>query len=122
MRISDWSSDVCSSDLMTHGREEEAERNVSGIEERIRKEGKTFEDVDESKAITVKEYGRVPFLVIAKVLFQKYPRRTLVAVTLMVTQPFLYNATFFTYALVLANFYQHPPASTGHASLTYPLD
>lgn len=96
---------------MTHGREEDAERNVDEIEERIRKEGKTFDPVDESKAITVKEYGRVPFLTIAKVLFKKYPRRTFVGVTMMVTQSFLYNAIFFTYALVLENFYDTPPAS-----------
>jgi MFS family permease len=96
---------------MTHGREDEAERNVEQIEERIRKEGKTIDPVDESKAITVKEYGQVPFLTIAKVLFRKYPRRTLVGVTMMVTQSFLYNAIFFTYALVLENFYDTPPQS-----------
>ncbi|QEW04222.1 MFS transporter [Microbacterium lushaniae] len=98
---------------MTHGREEEAERNVDEIEERIRNEGKTISPVDDAKAITVKEYGQVPFLVIAKVLFRKYPRRTLVGVTMMVTQSFLYNAIFFTYALVLQNFYDTPPASAG---------
>jgi MFS family permease len=94
---------------MTHGREAEAERNVDAIEERIRQEGKEIPPVDESKAITVREYGRVPFLTIASVLFRKYPRRTLVGVTMMVTQSFLYNAIFFTYALVLGNFYGIPP-------------
>jgi MFS family permease len=96
---------------MTHGREDEAERNVDAIEERIRKEGKEIPPVDESRAITVKEYGRVPFLTIASVLFRKYPRRTFVGITMMVTQSFLYNAIFFTYALVLENFYDTPPAS-----------
>lgn len=106
---------------MTHGREEEAERNVDEIEERIRKEGKTIEPVDESKAITVKEYGRVPFMVIAKVLFKKYPRRTFVGVTMMVTQSFLYNAIFFTYALVLENFYDTPPASASQYFLVFAI-
>lgn len=96
---------------MTHGQEDAAERTVDDIEERIRREGKDLPPVDESKAIVVKEYGRVPFLTIAKVLFQKYPRRTLVGVTMMVTQSFLYNAIFFTYALVLENFYDTPPAA-----------
>lgn len=96
---------------MTHGQEDAAERTVDGIEERIRREGKELPAVDESKAIVVKEYGRVPFLTIATVLFQKYPRRTLVGVTMMVTQSFLYNAIFFTYALVLENFYDTPPAA-----------
>ena len=88
---------------MTHGREEEAERNVDEIEERIRKEGKSIEPVDESKAITVKEY----------------PRRTLVGITMMVTQSFLYNAIFFTYALVLENFYDTPPASASQYFIVF---
>ncbi|WP_243226710.1 MFS transporter [Microbacterium sp. CIAB417] len=106
---------------MTHGREEEAERGVDEIEERIRKEGKEIPPVDESKAIVVKEYGRVPFLVIAKVLFRQYPRRTLVGVTMMVTQSFLYNAIFFTYALVLENFYDVPPASASQYFIVFAL-
>jgi MFS family permease len=106
---------------MTHGREEEAERNVDAIEERIKAEGKTIEPVDESKAITVKEYGQVPFLTIAKVLFQKYPRRTLVGITMMVTQSFLYNAIFFTYALVLQNFYDTPPADASQYFIIFAL-
>ncbi|MFG6504071.1 MFS transporter [Microbacterium sp. P05] len=106
---------------MTHGREDEAEENVSQIEERIRKEGKEIPPVDESKAITVKEYGQVPFLTIAKVLFQKYPRRTLVGVTMMVTQSFLYNAIFFTYALVLENFYDTPPQAASAYLIIFAL-
>ena len=99
-----------------HGREEETERTVDGIEERIRREGREIPPVDESKAITVREHGRVPFLTIASVLFRKYPRRTLVGVTMMVTQSFLYHAIFFTYALVLQNFYGIPP---GDASIYF---
>jgi MFS family permease len=104
---------------MTHGREDEAERNVDDIEQRIRDEGKTIEPVDESRAITVKEYGRVPFMTIAKVLFRQYPRRTLVGVTMMVTQSFLYNAIFFTYALVLENFYDTPAASASQYFIVF---
>jgi MFS family permease len=106
---------------MTHGREEDAERNLDAIEDRIRAEGKTIPSVDESKAIVVKEYGQVPFLTIAKVLFKKYPRRTFVGVTMMVTQSFLYNAIFFTYALVLENFYDTPPASASQYLIIFAL-
>jgi len=38
-------------------------------------------------------------------MFQMYPRRTLLGLTLMASQAFVYNAIFFTYALVLTNFY-----------------
>ena len=105
--------------LMTHGREEEAERTVDAIEDRIRSEGKEFGPVDDAEAITVREYGRVPFLVIARVLFRQYPRRTFVGITMMVTQSFLYNAIFFTYALVLEHFYHTPPAAAGTYFLVF---
>ena len=37
--------------------------------------------------------------------FRVYPRRAILGATLMITQSFLYNAIFFTYALVLTKFY-----------------
>ena len=37
--------------------------------------------------------------------FRVYPRRAVLGATLMITQSFLYNAIFFTYALVLTKFY-----------------
>ena len=38
-------------------------------------------------------------------MFREYPKRAILGATLMITQSFLYNAIFFTYALVLTNFY-----------------
>jgi MFS family permease len=98
--------------LMTHGREEEAEATVDDIEARVKKEGGTIEPVSDDKAITVQATDSVPFRVIAGVLLKKYPKRTLVGATMMITQSFLYNAIFFTYALVLQNFYDTDPVST----------
>ena len=37
--------------------------------------------------------------------FRRYPQRAILGATLMITQSFLYNAIFFTYALVLTKFY-----------------
>ncbi|WP_078715374.1 MFS transporter [Agreia bicolorata] len=98
--------------LMTHGREEEAEATVDDIEKRVKSQGGDIEPVDEGKAITVKQTEHVPFRTILHVLFKLYPKRTLVGATMMVTQSFLYNAIFFTYALVLQNFYGTSPSST----------
>jgi len=98
--------------LMTHGREQEAESTVDDIEKRVHDQGGDIEPVDESKAITVTQTERVPFRTIVHVLFKLYPKRTLVGATMMVTQSFLYNAIFFTYALVLQNFYGTSPSST----------
>jgi MFS family permease len=98
--------------LMTHGRVREAEKTVDDIERRIIKEGRELGPVDPGQAMTVTASESLPFRVIAGVLFREYPKRTLVGATMMITQSFLYNAIFFTYALVLQNFYGTDPSST----------
>ena len=40
-----------------------------------------------------------------RLVFKTYPRRAILGASLMITQSFLYNAIFFTYALVLIQFY-----------------
>jgi MFS family permease len=92
--------------LMTHGREQEAEKTVDEIEARVEHDtGKKLEPVPDSKALEVVAMDRVSFRRIAHVLFKDYPRRTATGLTMMITQSFLYNAIFFTYALALENFY-----------------
>jgi MFS family permease len=88
--------------LMTHGRVEEAEAELAKIEA---VQGKPLEPVDDSLAIELmpeKQYGYLSFL---RLVFHTYPKRAILGATLMITQSFLYNAIFFTYALVLTNFY-----------------
>jgi MFS family permease len=98
--------------LMTHGREKEAEDTVDDIEKRVKENGFSLEDVPEDKAIEVRATGSIPFKTIVGVLFKKYPKRTLVGATMMITQSFLYNAIFFTYVLVLENFYHIDESAT----------
>jgi MFS family permease len=98
--------------LMTHGHAKEAEKTVDDIEARIEADGHKLAPVPQSKALEVQATGSVPFLTIARVLFSKYPKRTLVGASMMITQSFLYNAIFFTYVLVLENFYHVPEAQT----------
>src|SRR5215467_13667822 len=94
--------------LMTHGRLEEAEQNMAKIEDAARKSGQTLEPVPDSKALELvpeKRYGYVHFL---GLVFHTYPKRAVLGASLMITQSFLYNAIFFTYALVLTKFYDVP--------------
>jgi MFS family permease len=92
--------------LMTHGREQEAEDTVDEIEERIAREtGKPLEPVSDDKALEITPVKRVAFTKIWSVLIHDYPRRTVTGLSMMITQAFLYNAIFFTYVLVLENFY-----------------
>ena len=90
---------------MTHGRMEEAEEELARIEEACRKAGQELEPVDDSKALELtpeKQYGYVMFL---GLVFRTYPKRAILGATLMITQSFLYNAIYFTYGLVLVQFY-----------------
>jgi MFS family permease len=98
--------------LMTHGHEQEAEDTVDDIEAGVVAQGHKLADVPKDKAIEVRATGSIPFLTIAGVLFRKYPKRTLVGASMMITQSFLYNAIFFTYVLVLENFYHVPEDQT----------
>jgi len=91
--------------LLTHGRAAEAEASMKRIEDAARRDGQHLEAVPDSAAITVmpeKEYG---YLTLLRLILHTYPRRAILGGTLMITQSFLYNAIFFTYALVLTKFY-----------------
>ncbi len=98
--------------MLTHGRAEEAERIVEETETSVRAQGIELEPVPESRAMLVRAKEDVSLKQLAHVFFKEYPTRTLLGITMMVTQSFLYNAIFFTYALVLQNFYGTTPAST----------
>ena len=91
--------------LMTHGRLEEAERNIAKIEEQVIKSGQTLEEVPDEMALELTPEKRYGYLTFIGLVFHKYPKRAVLGATLMITQSFLYNAIFFTYALVLTQFY-----------------
>jgi MFS family permease len=91
--------------LLTHGRAQEAEASMNHIEDASIKDGQHLSPVPDSAAITVmpeKEYG---YLTLLRLILHTYPKRAVLGGTLMITQSFLYNAIFFTYALVLTKFY-----------------
>ena len=98
--------------LMTHGRQKEAEDAVQEIEDRVTSSGRTLEPVPDTKAIEITPIQGVSFVRLLKVFFTEYPKRTIVGLTMMITQSFLYNAIFFTYALALENFYGIPKQDT----------
>jgi MFS family permease len=61
--------------------------------------------VDQSKAIELRPADEIGYLALARVLFREYPSRAVLGAALMITQSFLYNAIYFTSALVLGKFY-----------------
>ncbi len=98
--------------MLTHGHAAEAERIVEETEASVRAQGIDLEPVPDSRAILVQARENVSLKQLARVFFKDYPTRTVLGITMMVTQSFLYNAIFFTYALVLQNFYGTTPSST----------
>jgi MFS family permease len=90
--------------LMIHGYPEQAHAILDGIEDGHRRRGHRIPD--EAPA-TLRLHTRryTPLAEVAAALFETHRRRTLVGLSLMAAQAFFYNAIFFTYALVLTDFY-----------------
>jgi MFS family permease len=98
--------------LFTHGRADEADRLVSDIERTVTEQtGEQLDDVHDS--IRVRQRGKIGFGVVARTLLRDYPRRSVLGLGLFVGQAFLYNAVYFTEALVLSTFFHVSDASAG---------
>jgi len=94
--------------LMMHGRFDEANEVVKMIENEVKKEDKLKDLPEPEGTLSIRPQGTVSFTQIAKTMFVEYPKRSILGFSLMVGQAFLYNAVFFTYTLVLADFYKVP--------------
>jgi MFS family permease len=95
--------------LMTHGRADEAHRVVDEIEG-------LFESVPPTRdlpRVKLRTRKSTPLWEVAQTLFQRHRQRTYVGLCLMAAQAFFYNAIFFTYALILTDFYQVPSDHVG---------
>jgi len=95
--------------LLTHGRAQEAERIIAGIERSI---GAALPP-PEGAEIVLRPRRSFGLAQVAHVMLTRYRTRSALCVMLMMSQAFLYNAIFFTYALVLTRFYGVPAGDTG---------
>jgi MFS family permease len=97
--------------LMTHGFIKEADAAVTDIEKQLQPAG----DAGTRKAprVRLRTRDHTPRAEVVRTLFKTYRLRTLVGLALMTAQAFFYNAIFFTYALVLGNFYHTPADQIG---------
>jgi MFS family permease len=90
--------------LMIHGRPEQAHAIVEDIERSV-----TGQVQDPGQhawpKIKLRMRDHTPLREVAHTLFSAYRQRALVGLTLMTAQAFFYNAIFFTFALVLTDFY-----------------
>src|SRR5581483_7337956 len=90
--------------LITHGRAAEAAAIVAGLEDRFRRRGHML-DTTPLPTIRLRMRTHTPLREVAAVLFGTQRLRTMVGLALMAAQAFFYNAIFFTYALVLTDFF-----------------
>jgi MFS family permease len=106
--------------LLMHGRVDEAEEAVASIESATG-ESVSLTDLDDSEAIEITPATSIGFVALAHTLFIRYPKRAVLGATLMITQSFLYNAIFFTYALVLTKIYNVPSTDTAYYFIFFAL-
>jgi MFS family permease/CBS domain-containing protein len=98
--------------LFLHGYEAEAERVTADIERQV-VAATGQELMAPRRTIRVRQRGPMGIGEIASVVFRMYPKRTFVGFALFTGQAFLYNAIFFTYALVLTKFFNVGSGSVG---------
>jgi MFS family permease len=98
--------------LFLHGHDAEAERVTRDIERQV-VDSTGQELMAPRRTIRVKQRPPMGIGEIASVVFKMYPKRTFVGLSLFTGQAFLYNAIFFTYALVLTDIYHVNSASVG---------
>ncbi len=86
--------------MFIHGQAEGAEAIVRDIEAQV--EDSTHERLPDSEDyLTIRQRKTIGFVVIAKTAWQLYPKRVVLGLSMFIGQAFLYNAVFFTFALVL---------------------
>ncbi|MDB5981176.1 MAG: major facilitator transporter [Pseudomonas sp.] len=93
--------------LLIHNQPEEAKQIVEGIEARFREQGHSLPALT-AAPLRLLARDHTPLSEVFETLFVTYRRRALVGLSLLSAQAFFYNAIFFTYALVLTDFYEVP--------------
>jgi MFS family permease len=106
--------------LLTHGKAQEATTIVEAIEARFRRAGHRLED-ESLVRLRLRKRDHTPIAEVFRTIFTMHRQRALVGLSLMTAQAFFYNAIFFTYALVLTDFYHVPGDHIGWYLLPFAL-
>ncbi len=97
--------------LVTHCRDEEARRTIAEIESKVKADGHELTKAEGTLEIHPRKVFGLEM--IFKSMLGPNRGRSLLALSLMVAQAFLFNAVFFTYGLVLSHFYHVPEQRVG---------
>ena len=97
--------------LVTHGRTLEAHDTLCHIERKVSACGHDLSPTD--KRLTIRPRDSFGLGAILHAMFVTHRRRSVLVFILMLSQAFLFNAVFFTYGMVLTNFYHVPAGRVG---------
>jgi MFS family permease len=97
--------------LMIHGQPDKADEIVAEIEKEVTHGAPADRGALPKIKLTMRDH--TPLAEIAQTLFVTYRQRSLVGLVLMAAQAFFYNAIFFTFALVLTEFFHIPSSHIG---------
>jgi MFS family permease len=98
--------------LVIHGWKQKADAAIEDIEQRIRSKS-AAPLAPPLGSITVHPRRSFGLGLIMSAMLGSYRSRSLLALTLMTAQAFLFNAVFFSYGLVLSTFHGVPERTTG---------
>jgi MFS family permease len=108
--------------LMTHGQRQAAEATVREVEDTVAQETQeALQQPPQDHAIRVRERHQFGLLAILTPMVTTLRSRSVLGLSLMTAQAFVYNAMLFTYALVLARYYAVPAGHTGLYLLPFAL-
>jgi len=100
--------------LLTHGHVKAAIETVERIEAQVYGDGwQARVEAASVKVMKVRVSGTVGLRYLVHTLVRRYPRRTLLGLSLMLAQAFLYNSIFFSYGLILEEFHGVAADSVG---------
>ena len=98
--------------LAIHGYTARAERVLAEIEVRVQRASRLPLPPVEGRFM-IRPRTHTGLALVFQTMFGRYRRRSILCFVLITSQAFLYNAIFFTYALVLTHFYAVPSSHTG---------
>ena len=107
--------------LMLHARTDEAQAVLGEIERRVKEAAGMARLAAAEGRIRLATSSHTPLVRMVLAIIRDYPQRTVLGLVLMGSQAFFYNAIFFTYALVLTQFYGVPSSSVGWYILPFAL-
>jgi len=105
--------------LIVHGHAEEADRIVTAIEADVVRQGHVLTPVTHTARLRARRL--TPLREVFDTILRVYPERAVLGLCLMAAQAFFYNAIFFTYAMMLTDFYGVPSNGVGWYVLPFAL-